>query len=222
MIAHRFRPVVWVVGCAFAATALYTVSLGVASERTKLEDLDRQIARTERDIRQLQTELGTRASLRQLERWNGDVLALSAPKAGQFRAEESALKTIDGSVLPSDSFAPPPVMVAAATRQPVAASAQAPAQTAAVSSVRKAEQGASAATVLASAEPAQRKASQASPAPDARAKDKPVVVEKRPVTKAQRFAMLDRALVDKRTFNEILVRAESESQAGSGRGRTAP
>ena len=68
MIAHRFRPVVWVVGCAVAATALYTVSLGVASERTRLEDLDHKIAMTHRDIRQLQTELGTRASLRQLER----------------------------------------------------------------------------------------------------------------------------------------------------------
>jgi hypothetical protein len=40
--------------------------------------------------------------------------------------------------------------------------------------------------------------------------------------KAQRFAMLDRALVDKRTVNEILVRAESESRTGAGKGKTAP
>ena len=115
MIAHKFRPVVWVVGCAFAATALYTVSLGVASERTHLEDLDQQIAVTQRDIRQLQTEVGTRASLRQLERWNVKALALSAPKAAQFRATESAAKSIDGGPLPGAVLTPQPGKVAAAT-----------------------------------------------------------------------------------------------------------
>ncbi len=198
MIAHRFRPVVWVVGCAFAATALYTVSLGVASERTKLEDLNQEIARTERDIRQLQTEMGTRASLRQLERWNGDVLALSAPKAGQFRATEAALKSIDGNALPSDSFAPPPVMVAAATRTtPPSTPASAPkaVQTAAVV---KADRPQMATTKVAEAKPA---------------------AEKQATTKVQRFAMLDRALVDKRTLNEILVRAENESRTGGGKGK---
>ncbi len=198
MIAHRFRPVVWVVGCAFAATALYTVSLGVASERTKLEDLNQEIARTERDIRQLQTEMGTRASLRQLERWNGDVLALSAPKAGQFRATEAALKSIDGNALPSDSFAPPPVMVAAATRTtPPSTPASAPkaVQTAAVV---KADRPQMATTKVAEAKPA---------------------AEKQATTKVQRFAMLDRALVDKRTLNEIMVRAENESRTGGGKGK---
>lgn len=218
MIAHRFRPVVWVVGCAVAATALYTVSLGVASERTRLEDLDHKIAMTHRDIRQLQTELGTRASLRQLERWNGDVLALSAPKAGQFRATEAALKTIDGSTLPTDSFAPPPVMVAAATRttapveQAVATAAPAPAKVAAA-------QPKAAAVQTASAEPAVRKVAAAQKA-DKLASDKPVLTDKRPTTKAQRFAMLDRALVDKRTFGEILARAEAESRTG-GKGKSA-
>ena len=205
MIAHRFRPVVWVVGCAFAATALYTVSLGVASERTKLEDLNQEIARTERDIRQLQTEMGTRASLRQLERWNGDVLALSAPKAGQFRATEAALKSIDGNALPSDSFAPPPVMVAAATRTtspstPASVPATAASATKAVqtAAVVKADRPQMATTKVAEAKPA---------------------AEKQATTKVQRFAMLDRALVDKRTLNEIMVRAENESRTGGGKGK---
>ncbi len=210
MIAHRFRPVVWVVGCAFAATALYTVSLGVASERTKLEDLNQEIARTERDIRQLQTEMGTRASLRQLERWNGDVLALTAPKAGQFRATEAALKSIDGNALPSDSFAPPPVMVAAATRTtppstPAAVSATAASATKAVqtAAVVKAERPQMATTKVAEVKPAETK-----PA-----------AGKQATTKVQRFAMLDRALVDKRTLNEIMVRAENESRTGGGKGK---
>jgi hypothetical protein len=48
------------------------------------------------------------------------------------------------------------------------------------------------------------------------------VTDKRPTTKAQRFAMLDRALVDKRTFGEILERAEDESRAaGKGKAKSA-
>jgi hypothetical protein len=205
MIAQRFRPVVWVVGCSFAATALYTVSLGVASERSRLEDLDHSIAMTRRDIRQLQTEMGTRASLRQLERWNGEVLALSAPTAGQFRATEAALRTIDGSALPADGFAPPPVMVAAATRPDPVTRGEATAQ--AVPAAKPAAVRVATATVT------ER---------DITAGSRAAATEKRPTTKAQRFAMLDRALVDKRTFSEILDRAEDESRAiGKGKAKSA-
>lgn len=207
MIAQRFRPVVWVVGCAFAATALYTVSLGVASERTRLEELDRSIAMTRRDIRQLQTELGTRASLRQLERWNGEVLALAAPVAGQFRATETALKTIDGSALPTDGFAPPPVMVAASMRSEPGVAEVAQAQT-------PASKPAAVRTAAVTVVEREIRAPQVS----AEEPKKPVVVDKRPTTKAQRFAMLDKALVDKRTFNEILATAEHES-SGTGKGK---
>src|SRR4028118_1065128 len=38
----------------------------------------------QRDIRVLQTEIGTRGRLAQLERWNVKVLALSAPSADPF------------------------------------------------------------------------------------------------------------------------------------------
>lgn len=97
MIAQRFRSVVWVAGVATAATALYMISLQVASERGRLEAVNREIAAAQRDIRHLQTELGTRGSLRQLERWNGDVLALTAPDASQFLPGEAALARLDGA-----------------------------------------------------------------------------------------------------------------------------
>ena len=84
MIAQRFKAVGWVAMVAIAATFLYLISLQVAVERGKLEAVEAQINAAQREVRQLQTEMGTRASLRQLERWNGDVLALSAPKAKQF------------------------------------------------------------------------------------------------------------------------------------------
>ncbi len=112
MIAQRFRPVMWVSGVATAATLLYIVSLQVATERGRLEQIDRQVAATHREIRQLQTELGTRASLRQLERWNGEVLALSAPKASQYISSEDRISSINRSNMGDASAAPPPVMAA--------------------------------------------------------------------------------------------------------------
>jgi hypothetical protein len=111
MIGQRFRSLGWVAGVATAATCLYLVSLQVAAERGKLEAVEHQIASAQRDMRQLQTELGTRASLRQLEKWNGDVLALSAPKAQQFLHSEAQLASLgSGAIDDGTPNAPPAVM----------------------------------------------------------------------------------------------------------------
>ena len=95
MIARRFSALGWVAGVASAATGLYLVSLQVAAERAKLEAVEHRIASTQREMRQLQTELGTRASLRQLEKWNAETLSLAAPKAGQFLKAEYQLASLD-------------------------------------------------------------------------------------------------------------------------------
>jgi hypothetical protein len=84
MSVRSFRPVVSVATVAFAALGCYLVSLRVAAERAGLEDVETRIVLAQRDIRSLQTEIGTRGRLEQLERWNVKVLALSAPKADQF------------------------------------------------------------------------------------------------------------------------------------------
>ena len=73
-----------VASCAGAALGCYLVSLRVASERSALESVETRIVLAQRDIRLLQTEIGTRGRLAQLERWNVKVLALSAPAADQF------------------------------------------------------------------------------------------------------------------------------------------
>jgi hypothetical protein len=112
MIAQRFRPVAWVAGVATAATMLYMISAQVAAERGRLEAIDQQIADTRDQIRQLQTEMGSRASLRQLERWNGEVLALSAPSARQYVNGEDGISAISSSNLGAEGVAPPPVMAA--------------------------------------------------------------------------------------------------------------
>ena len=119
MIAQRFRPVGWVAGIALAATALYLVSLQVANERGRLERIDKKIAATKREILQLQTEMGTRASLRQLERWNGEVLSLSAPQAEQYLSGEAALASLNQDKIGrSPAAPPPPVMMAIAPAAP--------------------------------------------------------------------------------------------------------
>ena len=84
MSARSFRSVFMVASCAGAALGCYLVSLRVASERAALENVETRIVLAQRDIRLLQTEIGTRGRLAQLERWNVKVLALSAPSADQF------------------------------------------------------------------------------------------------------------------------------------------
>ncbi len=95
MIARRFGALGWVAGIAAAATGLYLVSLQVAAERAKLDEVDARITATHREMRQLQTELGTRASLRQLEKWNGESLSLAAPRASQYLRADYQLAAID-------------------------------------------------------------------------------------------------------------------------------
>ena len=84
MSARSFRSVFMVASCAGAALGCYLVSLRVASERAALEEVETKIVLAQRDMRVIQTEIGTRGRLAQLERWNAGAFALSAPSAGQF------------------------------------------------------------------------------------------------------------------------------------------
>jgi hypothetical protein len=84
MIANGFKPVAWVAAVGTAALGCYMLSLRVASERADVASLERRIVATQQQIRALQTELGTRGRLQQLEQWNEEVLALSAPVSGQY------------------------------------------------------------------------------------------------------------------------------------------
>jgi hypothetical protein len=84
MSARGFGSVLWAGAVAGAALGFYLVSLKVASERAALEQVETEIALTQRDIRLLQTEIGTRGRLAQLERWNSKFIRLSAPNAEQF------------------------------------------------------------------------------------------------------------------------------------------
>lgn len=119
MIATRFRSVYWVGGVAVAALSCYLVSQRVAAERASLAKVETAILIGERQIRALETEIGTRAGMKQIERWNVEVLSLSAPKAGQFVADEAQLASLMQPVQPAME-APAAVQVAAIDDAPEA------------------------------------------------------------------------------------------------------
>ena len=94
MIAKSFRSVGWVASVAVAALGCYMLSLQVAAERAELAGIERRIIGTQQAIRSLQTELGTRGRMQQLEQWNADVLALAAPVSGQYLENEVQLASL--------------------------------------------------------------------------------------------------------------------------------
>jgi len=127
MMASGFKPVGWVAGVAASAIGCYMLSLNVASERAELLRIEQQIVAAKQDIRSLQTELGTRGRLAQLEQWNVDVLALSAPTTPQFLENEVKLARFDTSAPTLEerakvrmaSAAPAPAAPAARIEAPV-------------------------------------------------------------------------------------------------------
>lgn len=84
MSVRSFHSVYMAGAVAAAALSCYLVSLRVASERAALDGVETSIVQTQGDIRMLQTEIGTRGRLDQLEQWNASALSLSAPAATQF------------------------------------------------------------------------------------------------------------------------------------------
>ena len=122
-IATRFRAIVLTALAIASALAFYMVSLRVATERSAVERLRSANAQMAGDIRRLHAELGTRARMPQLERWNAGLLSLSAPRAVQY---------LDGAVeLATFGMAPQPAMDAR-VRQAVLNEDSAPVSTAPV------------------------------------------------------------------------------------------
>ena len=134
MIARGFKPVVWVAAVGTAALGCYMLSLRVASERADLTHLQQRIVATQQQIRALQTEVGTRGRLAQLEQWNDEVLALAPPSSAQFvqgaqlaRFETRETSPLDGAAdvqMASADANPPPQPAPAAPAAPAVPVAQ--------------------------------------------------------------------------------------------------
>ncbi len=199
--SYRFRGLGWFLSGVIVVLGFYMVSLQVAAERKKVDDVARAIATAQRDIRALETEFDTRANLAQLERWNGDVLALTAPSAGQFVADEAALAQIDFSrpdaaaqvanvayVVPAMPQANPPTPTAAPLATPVVI---APALVVAPPAVRSVTTR----TVLASVAPVPTHADAGRAAR----------------SRTQAVAMLDRSLLSDSTIGDLVSGARAEA-----------
>ncbi len=95
MAVHGFRGLGWFLCVAVVAPTCYMVNSHGAAERAKLKATQVAIIEAHRDIRGLETEFDTRANMAQIERWNGDVLAMNAPQPQQYLASASGLAALD-------------------------------------------------------------------------------------------------------------------------------
>ncbi|MDP5279562.1 hypothetical protein Q9Q95_11580 [Sphingomonas sp. DG1-23] len=95
MGVQGFKGLGWFLCGVVVAPACYLVNSHGAAEQAKLNATKLAILQAQRDIRGLETEFNTRANLAQLERWNGEVLALAAPAPQQYLAGEMALASLD-------------------------------------------------------------------------------------------------------------------------------
>jgi hypothetical protein len=94
MAVQGFKGLGWFLCGVVVAPACYLVNSHGAAEQAKLNATRLAIIQAQRDIRGLETEFNTRANLAQLERWNGEVLALAAPMPQQYLASETALASL--------------------------------------------------------------------------------------------------------------------------------
>ena len=210
MSARSFKSVGWVAGIGAAALTCYMFSLSVASERAELAQLDSQIVELKQSIRTLNTELGTRSRVHQLQHWASADFGFAAPAAGQFLESEVTLAQLE---LPSQaSPMEAPVRMAAAP-QPAAAMprvVQASAPSAAPAPARPVV------TVAAhprGQQPLLRQAS-VTRAP-AVAAPRPAAAQ-RPAAAPQRTATRASSLLNERTLRELSARERSESRATAG------
>ena len=216
--AYRMKGLGWFAGVVVIVLGFYLVSLQVATERNKLDLLNRRIRVAERDIRALETEFDTRGNLAQLERWNGDTLALAAPTAGQFVADEAQLAGIDvmapAAAGPNGAVVRTAALVVPSMPQPVVNPVATPGTSApaplaqAVAAIKPAVVVRVAAAPMVRHDGVVRVASIEPPAMRRAAVSAIVPGLK---VRPQRVALLDRNLLSESTLGDILSGARAES-----------
>ena len=213
MIAvKRLQSIFWLLLVTLGAIAVYLVSLRVASERTELARVERQILSAKREIRYLETEFGARASMRQLERWNSENFRFSTPTATQYLDGERALASLEGITPDGPAYVASPVMTAmvegpADLPSAVAAAVAARPEVRTDAVAAKPEPQATA-TVKAESpakapKPAVRTA-EAAPAP------KPAPKSAADARRLERVAMLEQTLLDDHTLGDLARLAARE------------
>lgn len=223
-VAKRFQGLGWFAAGVVMALAFYLVSLGVAAERAKLKSREAEIAQARRDIRQLETEFQTRANLAQLERWNGEVLSLGAPRPEQFMhnvAELAGLRPGQGApvVQVANVIVPqgPPNLV---PDEPGAMPVPQPAVQPAVVQPAVVRQVGAVIAAVAIGGPAARPAAQPAVATASTARAMPVRAAAQPIRLASAdragrapSAVIENALLGDRTLNDLMSGARAETAA---------
>ncbi len=236
MMARGFKPVGWVAGVAAAALGCYMLSLNVAAERAELKKLEWRIVMAKRDIRTLQTELGTRGRLAQLENWNANVLALSAPTSDQFVDNEVTLARFDQREKTIEERVP--VQLASAEASAPAPKIQAPVHYASIPAVPARQPSlVHKASIVVPAKPLVEAKAEPKPAPEAKkklveakpvaadpkkklAEAKPAAEPKKKLADAKPVAApaKKRASIDDKLVSDIRAAARAETK-GSGGGQ---
>jgi len=101
----------------------YTAAAHGAADRDAILQMKRQLIADGRAIRDLEAELRTRARLPQLERWNDEVLKMSAPAATQFMRSPVQLASLINPEKPADGEAGPTLRYAITPATPAAPAA---------------------------------------------------------------------------------------------------
>lgn len=96
MAKNRMRILAWAIAAIICLALLFGINLSVASQKTELARTEMQIAKIREEIRYLETEFSSRASLRQLERWNELQFGYVAPNASQYLDGERELANLSG------------------------------------------------------------------------------------------------------------------------------
>lgn len=204
--AYRLRGLGWFLSGVIVVLGFYLVSLQVATERKKVDDINDRIAKAEIEIRQLETEIDARANFAQLQRWNGDIFGLTVPASTQYLPDEAALASIDArnpdaqpaSGLQVATYVVPAGLPSLPQGAPVAAAGPAPA-------------------------PSANAAPEAAPAPVAAPPGRTVLASVAAVSphlpattvkpvRTQALAMLDRKLLSDRVIGELVARASAEAR----------
>lgn len=181
------------------APGFYLVISQGAAERARVESVERAIVQARREIRDLETEFDTRANMAQLERWNGDVLSLAAPRAEQYVGGETQLASLPGRT-EGGNVALAYVVPAA----PVEYIPQAPSPVPAVTTPTAPAAPAKAAPTPATVAIAKVEAARATRSPAA---SRPGNVDRKP----QAVAMLDRTLLSDSTLGDLNRAARREA-----------
>ncbi len=117
-VARKLQSLGFLVALLAMLGLIYPLSLQVATTRSEVYQVEQQLRQTRENIRYLEAELGARASMRQLERWNAEFFGYAAPTSAQYLAGERELASLEGRVPQGSLPVVAPVLTAVAAATP--------------------------------------------------------------------------------------------------------